>query len=124
LIVDDMPVVREVVRVTLQLSAFDVIGEAEDGLEAFALAFHLRPDFVVLDYRMPRMNGAEAAELIRTVRPEIAIVAFSSDLQTCPPWADARVPKDGVSGLVEVLKEMAERRELTETAPSHQLTLI
>jgi AmiR/NasT family two-component response regulator len=119
-----MSFVRDVVRVTLELAGFEVVGEAEDGLTAFALAFELEPDFVILDYRMPKMDGVLAADLIRATRPAITIVAFSTELDRTPWWADAQIPKVGVAQIVPTLEEIWARRELSENAPFEQLTLI
>jgi CheY-like chemotaxis protein len=124
LIADDMCFVRDVVRVTLELADFEVVGEAEDGLTAFALAFELEPDFVILDYRMPKMDGVLAADLIRATRPEITIVAFSTELDRTPWWADAQIPKVGVTRIVPMLQEIWARREMCEQSPFEQLTLI
>ena len=58
-------------------SNWDIIGEAGDGLEAVEKAIQLQPDIVILDLSMPRMNGIEAARLIRQRLPATAIVFLS-----------------------------------------------
>jgi DNA-binding NarL/FixJ family response regulator len=60
-----------------QHSEFSVVGEADDGREAVALVETLRPDVVVMDIGMPRLNGIEAAAQIHEAHPEIAIVMLS-----------------------------------------------
>ena len=60
-------------------AAIAVVGAARDGLEALGHAAALRPELVVLDVRMPRMNGLEAAALIRARHPEVRIVMMSTD---------------------------------------------
>ncbi|WP_436774176.1 response regulator [Yinghuangia sp. YIM S09857] len=63
LIVDDQDLIRTGLRLFLQtLDAFTVVGEAEDGDDAVALARELRPDVVLMDIRMPRMDGIEATK--------------------------------------------------------------
>ncbi|MGW9208353.1 response regulator [Embleya sp. NPDC055664] len=61
LIVDDQELIRTGLRLFLQTrDDFDVVGEAEDGDEAVELAAALRPDVVLMDIRMPHMDGVEA----------------------------------------------------------------
>jgi DNA-binding NarL/FixJ family response regulator len=66
LIVDDHEVVRRGLALLLrQEKDFQVIGEARDGREAVALAIELQPDIVLLDWKMPRMDGLQAAHRIK-----------------------------------------------------------
>ena len=66
LIADDHEVVRDGLRMILEAEeSFDVVGEAADGVEAVELTGQLRPQVVLMDLRMPRMNGLEAIERIR-----------------------------------------------------------
>jgi DNA-binding NarL/FixJ family response regulator len=75
LVVDDHPVVRHGIRTLLGRHAdWEVVDEAEDGVEAVEKADRLRPDVVVLDLSMPRMNGLEACRLIRKNVPESEIL--------------------------------------------------
>jgi len=53
---------------------WEICGDAVDGKEAVARAIELRPDVIVLDFAMPRMNGLSAAQAIRTVLPKVPIV--------------------------------------------------
>jgi DNA-binding NarL/FixJ family response regulator len=66
LIVDDHPVVRDGLRGMLTADAeFEVLGEAADGAEAVTLAEALRPDVVLMDLRMPGVDGVRAIGLLR-----------------------------------------------------------
>ena len=80
LIADDHAIVREGIRQVLMADesrAFDVVGEASNGVEAVALAGSLRPDVVVLDLTMPTMSGLEAAAQIREAVPDAAVLVLS-----------------------------------------------
>jgi DNA-binding NarL/FixJ family response regulator len=78
LIVDDYPAVRSAIRVGLErYSGFFVCGEAVDGVDAIEKATKLKPDFILLDLSMPRMNGMEAASTLKRLMPNVLIVAFS-----------------------------------------------
>ena len=75
LIVDDNAQVRTLIReITAQEPSLHVVGEAEDGAEAIRLAQALRPDIVLLDLVMPRVNGLEALRWIKAERPETKII--------------------------------------------------
>lgn len=78
LIVDDSGVVRRVVRSVLETQTeHQVCGEAVDGVDAIEKAKALQPDLVVLDLAMPRMNGLEAAMILKDAMPRPRIVLFT-----------------------------------------------
>jgi len=54
-----------------------VCGQAADGVEAITKARESKPDLIVMDLAMPRMNGIEAASVIRTTMPNVPIIAFT-----------------------------------------------
>lgn len=64
LVVDDQPLVRQAVRAILADGGAEVVGEAADGRAAVELTSTLRPDVVLMDIRMPGMDGIEATSLI------------------------------------------------------------
>ncbi|MFE2106167.1 response regulator [Kitasatospora sp. NPDC059463] len=79
LIVDDQPLVRRGLSLILSPDpAFEVVGEAEDGEQAVALAHRLRPDVVVMDIRMPVLDGVAATEELARTLPECRVLALST----------------------------------------------
>lgn len=79
LIVDDHLIVREGLRLILETeTGFDLVGEAADGAEAISLAAGLKPDVILMDLRMPGMDGLSAIEILTREQPEIAIVILTT----------------------------------------------
>lgn len=77
-LVDDHKIVRQGVRKLLDDNdSFKIVGEAADGLEALGLVADLRPDILVTDLRMPKMNGVELTRKVKESFPEIAVVVLS-----------------------------------------------
>jgi DNA-binding NarL/FixJ family response regulator len=76
--VDDFSGFRRVVRRILERRQdFHLVGEASDGIEAIEKAVELRPDLIVLDIGLPKLNGLEAATRIRSLVPESKILFVS-----------------------------------------------
>ena len=79
LIADDHEVVREGLRLALSRSPrIRVIGEASDGKSAVTLTERRKPDVVIMDLRMPDMDGLEATEQILAKTPETAVLIFTA----------------------------------------------
>jgi DNA-binding NarL/FixJ family response regulator len=84
-VVDDFRGWRQTVcKIVEQLPDFEVVGEAADGEEAVQLAEQLKPDLIVLDIGMPKLNGVEAAKRIFHVSPASKVIFLSqeNDLDT------------------------------------------
>jgi DNA-binding NarL/FixJ family response regulator len=82
LIADDHPLIRSGLRALLaRESDFEVVGEAADGYQALELVEQLKPDVVMLDVSMPRLNGIDVAQKIseKTPSTRIIIVSIHSD---------------------------------------------
>ena len=79
LIAEDEALIRLDLREMLQEEGFEVVGEAADGEKAVQLATELRPDVVICDVKMPKMDGITAAEHIGAARicPVVMLTAFS-----------------------------------------------
>jgi DNA-binding NarL/FixJ family response regulator len=79
LVVDDQDLVRAGFRLILERAGFDVVGEAADGLEAVERATATRPDVVLMDVRMPRLDGIEATRrLLATLDPAPRVIALTT----------------------------------------------
>ena len=77
-IADDHPLVREGLRgVLTSKGGFEVVAEAEDGLEAVAVIRQLRPDVAVMDLHMPGLTGIDATRRIKTASPDTAVLVLS-----------------------------------------------
>ncbi len=81
LIAEDETIIRLDLRSLLEESGFDICGEARDGVEAVELAEYLSPDVIVMDIKMPRLDGIEAARRIleRRAVPIVMLTAFGQD---------------------------------------------
>ena len=83
--IDDGDSVRNIIRIFLERDGFEVCGEAADGVEAIEQAKKLKPDLIVLDLAMPRMNGAEAASILSTTMPDVPIVLLTLYMNVLGP---------------------------------------
>jgi len=78
LIADDHKMMRHTLRdLFTHYDKWDVCGEAADGKEAVDAAVALKPDLVLLDYKMPNKDGIEAASEIKQKLPETTVVIFT-----------------------------------------------
>jgi two-component system, NarL family, response regulator YdfI len=79
LIADDHLIVRDGLRLIFETDDdFELIGEAADGAEALRLAAQLQPDVVLMDLRMPVMDGLTAIERLQSEQPQIAVVILTT----------------------------------------------
>ncbi|MFQ5433249.1 MAG: response regulator [Anaerolineae bacterium] len=98
LIADDHEVVRTGLALVLgQESDFEIVGEAQNGTETLNKVRHLQPDLVLLDWKMPEMDGVTAAKAIRQQVPNVRVLVLSG-----APVEDAVLDslEDGVDGFV------------------------
>ena len=112
LIADDSATARKAIRVYLNQRNFEVCGEAIDGVDALEKATELEPALILLDLRMPRMNGVEAASVLRGRMPKLRIVLLTlyDEVLSCQSIMsavgfDAIISKpDGFSRLAECVR--------------------
>jgi len=96
LVVDDTLIAREgIISILSDTSLINIVGEAEDGNEAVRMAEELMPDVILMDLKMPGLDGVSATEHIKTVNPnvKILILTVSEDKQDL-----VRAVKAGASG--------------------------
>jgi DNA-binding NarL/FixJ family response regulator len=78
LIADDSAVCRQTAVLLLaRLPQVEMVGAAEDGLDALALVASMRPDLVLMDLQMPRLNGLQATRKIRAEFPGVRVIMTS-----------------------------------------------
>ncbi|MBI1800478.1 MAG: response regulator transcription factor [Chloroflexi bacterium] len=78
LLVDDHAVVRRGLEMVLRLETdFDVVGDAANGEEAVAQAKRLRPDLILMDLKMPRLDGASATREIKRILPDTRVLMLT-----------------------------------------------
>lgn len=79
LIADDQKILREGLRALLGMKEdISVVGEAGDGREACELARQTKPDVVLMDIRMPQMDGVEATKVIKSELPKTAVIMLTT----------------------------------------------
>ena len=79
MLTDDHLIVREGLRLILETAdGIDIVGEASDGAECLQLVPERKPDVILMDLQMPRMDGITAIEQLRRDHPEIAIVILTT----------------------------------------------
>jgi DNA-binding NarL/FixJ family response regulator len=110
LIVDDSEAVRGAVRYRLENQpGLRVCGEAVDGLDAIEKTKLLRPDLILLDLNMPKMNGAAAAVVLKRLNPEVPIILFTmyeDAVETLAPVIGVDVVLSKPSGLSDLIERV------------------
>lgn len=124
-VVDDTDHVRNMLVDMLELDGFQVVGQAKSGTEAVEITPDSDPDVIVMDYKMPDMDGLAAAQSIRKGRPTQSIILYTAYLDV---ELERRARKAGVAvciGKVEGLSQLERQiQELCrDLGKPHQQTL-
>lgn len=112
LLVDDHRVVREALAAVLRREGFGVVDEAGTGEDAVRMARSSQPDIVLMDVRMPGMDGVHATAALLKVSPKSKVVGLSMSshrdtiLQMMKAGASAFVPKGEQDDLIVVLQRL------------------
>lgn len=108
-IADDDVITRLDIREALEFQGYEVVGEAADGIDAVELCADLKPDVVLLDVKMPVMDGLTAAKLIGGAGNDIAIIMLTA-------YNDKQfVDKAGEFGALGYLVKPVDENSLTPT---------
>jgi DNA-binding NarL/FixJ family response regulator len=118
LIVDDSHIVRTAIRDYLEvITDWKIGGEAENGVEAILKATDLNADLILLDFSMPKMDGLEAAAVLKKSSPESVVVMFTMFDKAlgsiaCPATGvDLVIPKsEGLINLVQSVNRFLQNR--------------
>ena len=106
MVVEDTDHVRRMLISMLELDGFEVVGAAGSGAEAVEQVASADPDVVVLDFKMPGLDGIETARLIRERRPEQPLILYTAFIDDA---LQARAADAGISvclGKVEGLNAL------------------
>ena len=109
LLVDDEAEMRSMLRtiIDLRTEGCEVVGEATDGEEAIAKVRELKPEIVLMDHKMPRVNGAEATKTITAEFPHLRVIGYTASTESAQEMRLAGAvdafTKDDVDALIESL---------------------
>ena len=120
LIADDHKILRDGLRSLLEVKKgdFEIVGEAEDGVEAVRKTKQLRPDIVIMDIAMPNLNGIDATREIKVELPDTKIIVLSMHanrayvLQVLQAGASAYLLKDSTFQELDNALQAANRGEM------------
>ena len=119
-VADDEVDIRLLLKLQLRQAGITVVGEAGDGIEAIEQCKALRPDVLILDLLMPRMNGFEAIPVLREECPDVAIIAYSAVAgefarQEMERWGiPLRLKNGDADPLVQTIRELADEEAVDD----------
>jgi DNA-binding NarL/FixJ family response regulator len=111
LVVDDTDHVRRMLVEMLTLDGFEVVGEATDGEHAVHAAAEVNPQVIVMDLRMPGVDGIEATRRIKATRPDQVVILYTAYLDAVIEEEARRAGVTVCLGKIEGLQEL--ERELS-----------
>ena len=130
LIADDSAASRRALRNLIEGNGWEVCGEAEDGLAAVEKTAILKPDLVILDFRMPNLNGLQAGQKIHIADHRIPLLLFTLD-GIAPPLEElarrdgfrgALAKSEGIFALSQAIEELLQGKTFFLTASGTMLT--
>lgn len=105
LVVDDHPFIRAGVKLVLSQEGFEVVGEADNGIDAVQLARDLLPDLIVLDIAIPRLDGLEVIGRLNGAASAIKVLVLTSQ---SAEYFSHRCMKAGATGFVSKAGDLGE----------------
>ncbi|MCB1199783.1 MAG: response regulator [Leptospiraceae bacterium] len=110
-IVDDSGYMRQVIRKHLENKGYEIIGEAQDGLEAIQKYQELKPDITTMDISMKKVGGIEATKKIKAIDPNARIIIVSA-------LGESRFIKEAIQAGAHdfIIKPFAEERLISSIA--------
>lgn len=116
MIVEDTDHVRRMLTSMLSIDGFEIVSEASTGPEALEQIAAADPDVVVLDYKMPAMDGLDVVRQVRAARPQQVVILYTAYVDDALEREAARA---GVSLCVDKLDGLASlEREITRLCAS------
>jgi DNA-binding NarL/FixJ family response regulator len=130
LIADDSAASRCALRNLLEGNGWEVCGEAEDGLAAVDKTAVLKPDLVILDFRMPNLNGLQAGQTIHAADPRVPLLLFTMDRIEGPleelarraGFLGALAKSEGIFVLSQAIEELLQGKTFFLTASGTRST--
>jgi CheY-like chemotaxis protein len=112
LIADDNAQLRRIIRNQVEAAGLEVCGEAADGVEAIEKARKLKPDLIILDLSMPRMNGIDAAKELTLICPGVPILLHTMHAEVLRggrelPFGVSKVVAKDENLLASILESLA-----------------
>jgi len=109
MVVDDTDNVRQMLVTMLELDGFDVVAQANSGQEAVDAVADAAPNVIIMDYKMPHMDGIDATRKIREIAPDVGVILYTAYLDD---ELERRAREAGAAlclGKVEGLEELEHR---------------
>ncbi len=107
LIVDDHPFIRMAIKVLLEKEGFQVVAEADNGVDAVQFAREMAPSLIVMDLNIPRLDGLEAIKRLSDLRLPSKLVVLT---EQAPEFYSERCMRAGAMGYISKTAELIELR--------------